>query len=343
MIKHSKSVVIHKFGGYDVLKIEDYSLPDLKDKIEVEVYYCGLNFCDIYKRLGFFNKPLPFVMGSEACGVITDLGLKTDQFQIGDRVICYDFEEGMYRTILRTSPEKCFKIPDEIPMEDGAAIFLNYLTAYFALFELGGIKSGFNVFIKSCGGGFGCAATQLARTVKNVTIYGTVSKGKEQEVQQNGVNFVYNNESDYLNEAKKDCPEGFDLILDNESGSWLNEGCKVLKFFGKIVVLSANSMINNPNSISLFSKLKLFVGVLSFQLSSLMNKSNSVCGLHTGNLVRENRKRVLECLNVIFDLYKNGEIKPKIDSIWPMEEVVQASKVLGERRNVGKVLLKMRN
>lgn len=67
-------------------------------------------------------------------------------------MICYDYHCGMYREAVRVSPDKCYPLPDHISTEEGAGVFVNYLTAYFSLIELGNLKKDETVLILSCGG-----------------------------------------------------------------------------------------------------------------------------------------------------------------------------------------------
>lgn len=67
-------------------------------------------------------------------------------------MICYDYNGGMYRDIIRVSPDKCYPLPDFVDFKTGAAIFVNYLTAYFALIGLGNLKEREKVLILSCAG-----------------------------------------------------------------------------------------------------------------------------------------------------------------------------------------------
>lgn len=79
-----------------------------------------------------------------------------------------------------------------------------------------------------------------------------------------------------------------------------------------------------------------------FSLSDLVMNNRCIAGLHLGTLLEKDRDKVEDALNDIFDLYREGRVKPKIDSIWPLEDYQYAIKVLTQRQNVGKVLLKVK-
>nr|XP_023026008.1 synaptic vesicle membrane protein VAT-1 homolog [Leptinotarsa decemlineata] len=153
--QHCKSVVVKEFGGYESLIVEDLILPSLDGKIEVLVKYGGLNFADLYTRQGLMvDKPLPFILGMECTGIITAIGpnLRNTDFKVGQAVVCYDHNGGMFRTKVRVEPTKCFPLPDFINFKIGAAVFVNYITAYFSLISQGNLKEGETVLILSCTG-----------------------------------------------------------------------------------------------------------------------------------------------------------------------------------------------
>ncbi|KAK4874745.1 hypothetical protein RN001_014105 [Aquatica leii] len=232
-----KAVVLKAFGSYDCLSIGKFPLVPLEGNIEVEVQWCGLNFSDLYTRQGLmYHHKLPMVLGTECVGVIKELGVKTDGFKVGQRVICFDYNGGIFRNILRIAPDKCYPLPEYVSNEQGASLFVNYLTAYFALFELGGLKPHSTVFISSCAGGVGCAATQLAKTLEGVTVIGTASLHKKDRVIANGVDHVLSHDN-LQEQIESVCPNGFDLIIDNQAGNVFTLLQNKLKQLGKIVLI----------------------------------------------------------------------------------------------------------
>ncbi|KAF5288314.1 hypothetical protein FQR65_LT12048 [Abscondita terminalis] len=334
-----KAVVLKAFGSYDCLSVERFPLPPLENHLEIEVQCCGLNFSDLYMRQGLMrHHKLPMVIGTECVGVIKEIGVSIDTFKVGQRVICFDYNGGMFRNILRITPDKCYPLPEHVSNQQGASLFVNYLTAYFALFELGGLKANSTVLISSCGGGVGCAATQLAQTVENVTIIGTASAGKTEKIKANGVSCVLSYEN--LNEQIDTLyPNGFDLIIDNQAGNTFNMLQTKLKQLGKMVLIGANSVLRNDKKLSLFSALKVWWNTKYIVPKDLMINSRSVSGLHLGILAEKEPEKIIKALEYIYELLKQEKINPIIQECLTIDEVAKASKILAERRNIGKVLL----
>lgn len=336
----NKAVVVKGFGSYDCLSIEKFSLPSLEGKLEVQVKMCGMNFADLYTRQGLMlDHKVPFVLGIECVGIIKRIGLsENNSFKVGQRVICYNHYGGLHQDIIRITPNHCYVLPDDVSDEDGAALLVNYLTAYFALFDLGGLKPNATILIQSCAGGVGCAATQLAKTIPNVKVIGTTSKNKENSVKENGVDVVINYDN-FEETIKNVCPDGFDLIIENQAGRAFGFLQNSLRQFGRIILTGANSIIQNDKKLSTISLLKAWWNMKDISPLSLIMNNRSVSGLHLGVLAEKDPLKLKSTLDTLFCLLKDGKIKPKIDSIWPIEDVVFATKKLGERRNIGKVLL----
>ncbi|GJQ85410.1 hypothetical protein Trydic_g23841 [Trypoxylus dichotomus] len=336
----NKAVIVKKFGDLEHTTIGPYRLPPLSGRIEVEVYYCGVNFSDLYTRLGFLPNTLPFVLGTECSGVITAVGVPGDHYKVGERVICYDYRGGMYSDRIRVLPECVFHIPGDIPLEVAASLFVNYLTAYFAVIEFGHLKPYETILINSCAGGVGSAATQIARTVKNVTIYGTASRSKAFYAEENGIDMLFSY-NDVLQDLKYVEPYGVDVIVENQTANTVYDNISLLKPMGRIIMIGVNTAVKE-NHLSYLSLLRMWWKSWWFSMKDLVINNYCVAGLHLGLLLDKDRERVREALHYIFKLHRDGKIKPKIDSIWLMEDYHDAIRVLSSRKNIGKVLLKVR-
>ncbi|CAH1164696.1 unnamed protein product [Phyllotreta striolata] len=332
--KQSKSVVVKQFGGYESVLIEDYKLLSLDDNIEVQVEYGALNFADIYTRRGFMpHKKLPFVLGIECTGVVTKIGSQNNSIKVGQRVICYDYNGGLYGETIHIKPSNCFPLPESIDNKLGATIFVNYLTAYFSVLTIGNLKENESVLILSCTGGVGTAAIQLSKTVKGVKTFGTGSKIKQPHALENGVDTFYCIDT-FLQDVKG---QKFDLIVSNESGRMLEQLQEFLTPLGRIVLIGANNMLvpneNGDASQTDYDKVPLL---------SLVINNRIVAGLHLGLLLDAQPAKIKAVLDEVFELIEQGKLKPIIHSVWKMAEIVEATKLLEERKNVGKVLIKIK-
>lgn len=188
-------------------------------------------------------------------------------------------------------------------------------------------------------GGVGWATTQLAKTVANVSVVGTASSNKHEEVHKNGVDQVLELNSSFQLDVKESCPEGFDLIISNQSGSLYSFLQTLLKPLGRIILIGANNFIHNENKLSTFSLLREWFKTKSVSLEELILHNRILGGFHLGTLIEKDRKKVENVLKTIFRLLDEKKICVRIHAIYPISEIVEASKLLAERKNVGKVLI----
>lgn len=138
------------------------------DEVEIQVHASSINFKDIMGAMGLVPVPM---LGLEASGVVTRTGQAVTRFQPGDRVAAHAY--GSHATVVRTHQAVVHKLPDTITFEEGAAINLVHVTAYYALVRLAKLRRGQSVLIHAAAGGVGQAAIQLA-TYLGLVIYVTV-------------------------------------------------------------------------------------------------------------------------------------------------------------------------
>ncbi|XP_059470512.1 synaptic vesicle membrane protein VAT-1 homolog [Neocloeon triangulifer] len=337
------AVRITAFGGFDKIKVEKIELPleIPAGHVEVKVHACGVNFADLYMRQGLMrNLQPPLTLGMECSGEVSALGPGANTLKVGDRVICYQLSGGLYQESVLVPQEACFLLPPQVPFEVGAALFVNYLTAYFSVLDIGNLQAGQTVLIHSCAGGVGWAATQLAHTVPEVKVYGTTSREeKHAAVKENGVNKVLDSQN-YEEQLKQVEPKGVHLIVDSIGGANFLKSQRLLKPLGRAVLTGASSMLNNDRKLSFWDMLCVWWRTKSISPTEMINESKVVAGLHLANLLRDDPVRVRQALQTLFSMYEQKLISPKIDSVWPFEKVVEANKLLQERKNIGKVILK---
>uniref|UniRef100_A0A8D8Z3P1 Synaptic vesicle membrane protein VAT-1 homolog n=1 Tax=Cacopsylla melanoneura TaxID=428564 RepID=A0A8D8Z3P1_9HEMI len=151
-----KSIILTEFGGLDKIKVMDWPInsTNLRTKeLEVKVSICGVNFADVYTRLGFLpHLETPRVLGLECVGTVVNVGMEVDQFKIGQRVLCYRWTGGLYRERVIVEEKYCFTVPDSLSDEQLVCLPSQYLTAYFALFDFGNLRPNQTVLMHSCVG-----------------------------------------------------------------------------------------------------------------------------------------------------------------------------------------------
>ncbi|KAM9393004.1 synaptic vesicle membrane protein VAT-1 homolog [Pholidichthys leucotaenia] len=336
-----RALVLTGYGGYDKVKLQvKKGKPALKaGEVLVRVRVCGLNFADLMARQGLYDRlPSPPVTpGMECSGVVEAVGEEVTDRKVGDKVMVLN-RFGLWQEVAVVPVNHTFLIPEGMSFEEAAALPVNYITAYMMLFDFGNLRPNQSVLIHAAAGGVGTAATQLCKTVKDVTVFGTASASKHEAITQAGVTHAIDYRTkDYVEEVRKISPKGLDIILDPLGGSDTHKAYNLLRPMGKLITYGAANMLAGQKK-NLIAVAKNWYHQFSIHTLSLIQGNKSVCGFHLGYLDGET-ELIAQAMNTILDLYKQGKVKPRIDSTWHLEQVGDAMRKMQERNNVGKVIL----
>uniref|UniRef100_A0A1A8PAR5 Vesicle amine transport protein 1 homolog (T californica) n=1 Tax=Nothobranchius pienaari TaxID=704102 RepID=A0A1A8PAR5_9TELE len=336
-----RALVLTGYGGYDKVKLQvKKGKPALKaGEVLLRVKACGLNFADLMARQGLYDRlPSPPVTpGMECAGVVEAVGEEVTDRKVGDKVMALS-RFGMWQEVAVVPANHTFLIPEGMSFEEAAALPVNYITAYMMLFDFGNLRPNQSVLIHAAAGGVGIAATQLCKTVKDVTVFGTASASKHETISQGGVTHAIDYRTkDYVEEVRKISPKGLDIILDPLGGSDTHKAYNLLKPMGKLITYGAANMLAGQKK-NLIAVAKNWYHQFSIHTLSLIQGNKSVCGFHLGYLDGET-ELIAQVMNTILELHQQGKIKPHIDSTWHLEQVGDAMRKMQERNNVGKVVL----
>ncbi|XP_026059586.1 synaptic vesicle membrane protein VAT-1 homolog [Carassius auratus] len=336
-----RALVLTGYGGYDKVKLQvKKGKPALKSgEVMVRVKMCGLNFADLMARQGLYDRlPSPPVTpGMECSGIIEAVGEDVTDRKVGDKVLVLN-RSGMWQEVVVVATTHTFLMPEGMSFEEAAALPVNYITAYLMLFDFGHLRPNQSVLIHMAAGGVGIAATQLCKTVNDVTVFGTASASKHEVISQGGVTHPIDYRTrDYVEEIRKISPKGLDIVLDPLGGSDTHKGFNLLKPMGKLISYGAANMLAGQKK-SLFAVAKTWYQQFSVHTLSLIQGNRSVCGFHLGYLDSET-ELIAQAMAVVVDLYRQGKIKPRIDSTYHLEQVGDAMRRMQERSNIGKIIL----
>uniref|UniRef100_A0A3P9IAE9 Vesicle amine transport 1 n=1 Tax=Oryzias latipes TaxID=8090 RepID=A0A3P9IAE9_ORYLA len=337
----NRAVVLTGYGGYDKIKLQEKPLksPQLQPgEVLVRVKACGLNFAELLGKQGLYEllPSPPVVLGMEGSGVVEAVGEDVKDRKVGDRVIAMN-RSGMWQEWVVVPAQRTFPMPEEMSFEEAAALPINYMTAYMMLFEMANLRPGKSVLIHMAAGGVGVAATQLCQTVKDVTVFGTASASKHEVISQGGVTHPIDYRTkDYVTEIRKVSPKGVDIVLDPLGGSDTQKGFSLLKPLGILIVFGAANCVTGQKK-NLFAMAKTWYNQLSLNTMKLMQTNKAISGFHLGYISDE--ELFERTLTSLLELYRQGKIKPRIDSCYHFEEVAEAMRRMHERQNIGKVVL----
>jgi NADPH:quinone reductase-like Zn-dependent oxidoreductase len=333
-----KAVVITKHGGPGVLEVQEQDDPTLgPGEVRIAVAAAGVNFADVMARMGLYaDAPdTPCVVGYEVAGTILELGEGVSESHPslghGQRVFA-STKFGGYASQVVAAATDVVELPEELTFEQGAAIPVNYGTAWAALLGYGSLQPGERVLVHSAGGGVGIAATQIAKHT-GAEVYGTASPGKHARILELGVDHAL----DYTKPGwEKGLPQ-FDVILDAVGGKSFRKSYSQLRAGGRLVAFGASSVVSGERK-NVVTALRAVARMPRFNMIKQMSESKAVIGLNMLSLWKD-RETLQPWILPLRELLDNGTVKPVVAGAFPFEQTGDAHNMITERRNVGKVVL----
>ncbi len=307
------------------LRLGEVSLPaSQKGAVRVAVHAASLNFPDLLMTRGDYQlKPqLPFVSGLEFAGVVTDADTDSP-FQRGDRVFGGN-KTGAFAEFAQVPASALQPIPAGMDFTTAAALGAAYGTAYTALIELGGMKTGQWVLVHGAAGGVGLAAADLAKALGARVIAATGSEAKlaalQAACQPDATLLATGRFREVVAEitGKALC----DLVYDPVGGDIFDESTRCVAFGGKLLVVgfAGGRIASIPTNIPLI-------------------KGFSVVGVRAGEYARRFPDRGRAIREAVRELASTNQLRPHIDRILPLSRWREAFEAMAARQIVGKIVL----
>jgi NADPH2:quinone reductase len=317
-----KAIVVHQFGGPEVLKLEEIPAPRPADgQVLVRIHAAGVNPYDTYMRNGTYavKPPLPYTPGSDGAGIVEAVGEGVANVKPGDRVYVARTLTGAYAEYALTSESQVHPLPAKISYAQGAGLWVPYGTAYHALYQSTRARAGETVLVHGASGGVGIAAVQMARAI-GMNVLGTAGSDKGLElVKREGAHQVFNHtKPGYTEEIlKATAGYGVDLILEMLANVNLGQDLKLLAQHGRVVVIGSR-------------------GDVSISPRDLMTRRGSILAFSIWGLTKAEEKEVHAGLLAGLE---NGTLRPIIGKELPLAEVQRAHKEVLEPGAFGKIVL----
>jgi 2-desacetyl-2-hydroxyethyl bacteriochlorophyllide A dehydrogenase len=337
-----KQVWITRKGGPEVLMVKEGPDPSPKEsEILIEVKASGINFADILARTGRYPDapPLPMVPGYEVSGLVCKVGEKVSQEWIGKRVFAPTFFGG-YSSKICVPQEQVFLLPKSFSFSQGAAISVNYLTAYAIALKLAHLKKGDTALIFSAGGGVGLALYDFCKMV-GATPVGVASEAKHPKLRDHGFKFLVDPKSTGFENQLRKISEGrgFDVIFDSHGGSSWSMGLGLLSPLGRLIAFGAFNYFDELKSgkpwRSDIDQGKWY----PVDIFDLTQENNLVGGFNLATLWKRSFHPLQVWLNEILNLIEAGHLNPTLDREFNFEQAGLAHHYLENRQNFGKAVL----
>jgi NADPH:quinone reductase-like Zn-dependent oxidoreductase len=332
-----RAVVLTKHGPPEVLKVEQRPdpPPPAAGEVTVEIGATGIAFSEVAARVGIYPpapKP-PTVLGTDIAGTVAAVGDGVSTLSVGDRVFGVT-RYGGYAERVNTLADNLRPLPERLSLEQGAAISINYATAWLSVVSYGAVdhQPGARVLVHAAAGGVGIAATQVAKRY-GAEVWGTSSASKHDAIRGFGVDHAI----DYHAPGwERDLPT-FDLVLDPIGGRNWRTSYGLLRPGGRTVNYGASTaLVNGRRNLPAF--VKAAVRMPRTNLIKQMFDSKCVMGLMMPTLW-DDRGTYGSFLDPLLPLIDDGTITPVIDASYGFDQAPAAHRRLAERKNVGKVVL----
>jgi NADPH:quinone reductase-like Zn-dependent oxidoreductase len=325
-----RAVVLTKHGDPSVLQVQDRPSPPLKPgHIRIRVRAAGVNFADTMARVGLYPdapKP-PCVVGYEVAGEVAE----GEGHEPGARVFA-PTRFGGYAEEVVVPAADAIALPDGMSFEQGAAIPVNYATAWAGLIRYGSLQAGEKVLLHAAAGGVGIAATQIAKHA-GAEIWGTASPAKHDAIRGFGVDHPL----DYTRKGwERDVPQ-VDVIMDAVGGPSFRASYDLLNPGGRLVAFGASSVMSGETR-NLVTAAKAALRMPRFNLIKQMSESKAVIGLNALTLW-DHAGSLEPWLSPISALLDEGVVQPVVSDAVPFDRAGEAHRIIAERRNIGKVVL----
>jgi NADPH:quinone reductase-like Zn-dependent oxidoreductase len=329
-----KAFVVHRYGK-NGLRAAEVPPPTIgPGDVLVRVSAASINPLDKMVRNGEFKlllkHKLPFILGHDLAGVVTDVGAAVRDYRVGDEVYARprDLRIGTFAEFIAIDQADIALKPRALTMEESAAIPLVALAAWQALVELAQIRSGQKILVHAGAGGLGSTVIQLA---KHMGAYvATTASGKDTErLRTLGADEVI----DYTKTSFAEHLSGYDVVLDSLGGENLKRSLTVLRPGGLAI-----SVVGPPDAAFAAQigqpLLKPLMALLSYTVRATAKKLGV---RYSFFFMRPNGAQ----LKTLAELYDTGKLRPVVDRIFPFDDMLEALAYVEQGRAKGKVVITM--
>lgn len=321
----SKAIVIHEYGGPEVLKWEDYA-PGEPAAGEARIRHTavGLNYIDTYHRTGLYPLTLPCPIGMEAAGVVEAVGSEVTEVAPGDRVAYAANPPGAYSEVRNIPAHRLVKLPDAIDDRTAAGMMLQGMTVQYLVRRTFQVQPGQTVLWHAAAGGVGLIACQWLSAM-GVTVIGTVgSDEKAQLAKAHGCTHTINYQTEDFVERVKEITNGagVPIVYDSVGKDTWEGSLDCLQPLGLMVSFGNASGPVPP-----------------FSVTSLAPKGSLYVTRPTLMTYTAKRDDLIATAAELFEMVGTGKVKININQTYPLSETAQAHRDLEARKTTGSTLL----
>ncbi|MCC6539885.1 MAG: quinone oxidoreductase [Bryobacterales bacterium] len=319
-----KAILVHQPGGPEAMVLSDCPAPQPgPDQALVKIAYSGVNFIDIYFRIGLYKAETPYGLGMEAAGTVEAVGANVKDLKPGDRV-AYAMNRGSYAEYAVVPAWQLVKVPEKLGFDQAAAAMLQGMTAHYLTHSTWPLKQHETCLVHAAAGGAGRLIVQMAK-MRGARVIGTTSTEAKAEVAREAGcdEVILYTEKPFDEEVKRlTNGRGVDVVYDSVGKSTFEQSLNSLRPRGLMVTFgNASGAVPAIEPLLLNNKGSLFL-------------TRPTLAHHAAT-----REELSWRAGDVLGWVASGALKLHIEKIYPMSEAAQAQIDLAGRKTIGKLLL----
>jgi NADPH2:quinone reductase len=319
-----KAILVRETGGPERMELAEVPKPAPGPKQAlVRVHVAGVNFIDVYFRSGLYKADLPAMLGSEGAGTVEAVGPEVAEVAPGDRV-AWAMVRGSYAEYAAVPAALLVKIPDGLDFEKAAAAMLQGMTAHYLTHSTYPLKSGDSCLVHAAAGGAGGLTVQMAK-MAGARVFGTVSTGEKAAIaREHGVDeAILYTKQDFEAEVKRLTQgRGVDVVYDSVGKTTFEKSLNCLRPRGLLALFGQSSGPVPP----------IDPTILNTKGSLYLTRPSLAHHVLT-------REELLWRANDVLSGVASGQLKLRIDRVYPLNRAAEAHRDLEGRKTAGKSLL----
>jgi NADPH2:quinone reductase len=321
-----RAVLCREWGGPEKLTLEDLPSPPLRPgAVRIAIHAAGVNFADILLIAGQYQtKPaLPFSPGSEAGGVVTELGAGVSHLKVGDRVMA-SMEGGAFAEEAVAGADRVFRIPETMDFVTAAGFPIAYGTSHGGLEWRAHLKTGEWLLVHGAAGGVGLTAVEIGKAMGAKVIATAGTPEKLAVCGQHGADHLIDYSHEDIRERVKEITggRGADVIYDPVGGDVFDASLRCIAWEGRIIIIgfAAGRIPQVPANIALV-------------------KNIDVVGFYWGSYYARKPELIRQSFAQLFRWFEEGKLKPHVSECLDIKDAARALDMLRQRKSTGKVVL----
>ncbi len=316
----------HSFGPPEVMQLEVETIPAIGDgEVLIAVDSIGVNFADTLLRSGRYRRGqrLPYTPGLEAAGWTVSAQPEV-ALDPGTPVVAFLEGAGGYAEYVVAPAHRTYALPKDVSLIDAATVFLQGLTAWYALHRYGKVGPGDWVLVHAGAGGVGGLAIQLAKIAGASVVACVSTEEKLSRVLEHGADIALIADPATVADQVRGAigPSGCDVVIDGVGGPLFAASLEALAHGGRYVVVGSASQQS-----------------ASLDARRLMPRAQTISGFILARVFEQSSEEPTRALAALFDLLRQGKLR-LVRTVLDLESAVDAHRLIESRRHVGKIVLR---